>query len=72
MIAFVLGAFVVAVTTAIVALFYLYRATRRAVEATVDAERQKAERERSERMAKEMLKETSREDVARDLDSGKF
>lgn len=36
------------------------------------AKHAETERERTERMAREMLKEKTREDVARDLDSGSF
>lgn len=45
---------------------------QKAGEAQARAEYEAVERERSERMAREMLKERSREDVARDLDDGAF
>lgn len=53
-------------------LAMVLRASRKIGEAQARADYEAKERERSERMAREMLKERSREDVARDLDSGRF
>lgn len=57
---------------AVVLFFFNLAAVSRAEKARLLAEYERSERERSERMAREMLKEQSREEVARDLDSGSF
>lgn len=65
---------VIAVSAAVVLglIFASFRLAKKAGAAEERAEHEAHERERSERMAREMLKEKSREDTARDLDSGQF
>lgn len=56
----------------VVLFAFTIKAINQAAAAVAQAEYEAKERQRVERMAKEMLKERSREDVARDLDSGGF
>lgn len=60
---------------AVAALFLLainFLAIRKAGELQARLEAEELARAREKRMAEEMLKERSREDVARDLDAGEF
>jgi uncharacterized membrane protein len=60
-----------AVVAALLFVFNLF-AIRKAAELQTRLEDEEQERERAERMANEMLRERSREDVARDMDAGRF
>jgi ribonuclease PH len=67
-----LTAVVILVAIAVGLFVVTLRSIKRAEQAMATAEYEANERARSERMAREMLKERSREDVARDLDRGEF
>lgn len=65
--------FIIAGAGALVGLLMTaLRLSRQAGEMRAKAEHEAHERDRSERMAREMLREKSREDVARDLDRSEF
>jgi hypothetical protein len=57
---------------AVLLLVVCFWAIRKAGELQARLEAEEQARAREQRMAEEMLKERSREDVARDLDSGSF
>ena len=62
---------VLAAVAALMFAFNLY-AMKKAGQMQERLEAEQKARERDKRMAQEMLKERSREDVARDLDNGDF